>query len=129
VESTSKVGEIRFFHVFSDEWFADLKVRLSDLEATETKISSDKSLSNGLKVALSYKFLATAALVSATPKQFGKIIDDAEQMCNKIGISLLPHGTTLARCPTRRHRDCKIKYVHSSVKYIITCRCKCHEKK
>jgi hypothetical protein len=71
MESVSGVDGNRAISLFSNEWFANLKADLKKLEEMELRTEGKKTLSNGLKVALSYnKFLATAALdnVIITPK-------------------------------------------------------------
>ena len=71
MESVSGVDGNRAIPLFSNEWFANLKADLKKLEEMELRTEGKKTLSNGLKVALSYnKFLATAALdnVIITPK-------------------------------------------------------------
>ena len=71
MESVSGVDGNRAISLFSNEWFANLKADLKKLEEMELRTEGKKTLSNGLKVALSYnKFLATAALDNnvITPK-------------------------------------------------------------
>src|ERR671924_1409979 len=71
MESVSGVDGNRAIPLFSNEWFANLKADLKKLEEMELRTEGKKTLSNGLKVALSYnKFLATAALDNnvITPK-------------------------------------------------------------
>ena len=70
MESVSGVDRNRAIPLFSNEWFANLKADLKKLEEMELRTEGKKTLSNGLKVALSYnKFLATAALDNViTPK-------------------------------------------------------------
>lgn len=62
MESVPGVDGNRAISLFSNEWFANLKAELKKLEEMELRTEGKKTLSNGLKVALSYKFLATAAL-------------------------------------------------------------------
>jgi hypothetical protein len=70
MESVSGVDGNRAIPLFSNEWFANLKADLKKREEMELRTEGKKTLSNGLKVALSYnKFLATAALDNViTPK-------------------------------------------------------------
>jgi hypothetical protein len=71
MESVSGVDGNRAIPLFSNEWFANLKADLKKLEEMELRTEGKKTLSNGLKIALSYnKFLATAALDNnvITPK-------------------------------------------------------------
>lgn len=68
MESVPGVDGNRAIPLFSNEWFANLKGELKKLEEMELRTEGKKTLSNGLKVALSYKFLATAALDNVTPK-------------------------------------------------------------
>jgi hypothetical protein len=62
MESVSGVDGNRAISLFSNEWFVNLKAELKKPEEMELRTEGKKTLSNGLKVALSYKFLATAAL-------------------------------------------------------------------
>ena len=63
MESVPGVDRSRAVSPFSNGWFANLKAELKKLEEMELRTEGKKTLSNGLKVALSYnKFLATAAL-------------------------------------------------------------------
>jgi hypothetical protein len=69
MESVPGVDGNRAIPLFSNEWFANLKADLKKLEEVELRTEGKKILSNGLKVALSYKFLATVALNNViTPK-------------------------------------------------------------
>jgi hypothetical protein len=68
MESAPGVDGNRAISLFSNGWFANLKAELKKLEEMELRTEGKKTLSNGLKVALSYKFLATAALDNVTPK-------------------------------------------------------------
>jgi|SRR5215218_980322 len=68
MESVPGVDGNRAISLFSNEWFANLKAELKKLEEMGLRTEGKKTLSNGLKVALSYKFLATAALDNVTPK-------------------------------------------------------------
>lgn len=70
MESVSGVDGNRAIPLFSNGWFANLKADLKKREEMELRTEGKKTLSNGLKVALSYnKFLATAALDNViTPK-------------------------------------------------------------
>jgi hypothetical protein len=70
MESVPGVDGNRAISLFSNGWFANLKAELKKLEEMELRTEGKKTLSNGLKVALSYnKFLATAALDNViTPK-------------------------------------------------------------
>jgi hypothetical protein len=70
MESVSGVDGNRAIPLFSNEWFANLKADLKKREEMELRTEGKKTLSNGLKVALSYnKFLATAAVDNViTPK-------------------------------------------------------------
>jgi hypothetical protein len=71
MESVSGVDGNRAIPLFSNEWFANLKADLKKREEMELRSEGKKTLSNGLKVALSYnKFRATAALDNnvITPK-------------------------------------------------------------
>jgi hypothetical protein len=63
MKSVPGVDGNRAISPFSNGWFANLKAELKKLEEMELRTEGKKTLSNGLKVALSYnKFLATAAL-------------------------------------------------------------------
>ena len=71
MESVSGVDGNRAIPLFSNEWFANLKADLKKREEMKLRSEGKKTLSNGLKVALSYnKLRATAALDNnvITPK-------------------------------------------------------------
>ena|SRR5215211_173911 len=70
MQSVPGVDGNRAISLFSNGWFANLKADLKKRGEMELRTEGKKTLSNGLKVALSYnKFLATAALDNViTPK-------------------------------------------------------------
>jgi hypothetical protein len=70
MQSVPGVDGNRAISLFSNGWFANLKADLKKREEMKLRTEGKKTLSNGLKVALSYnKFLATAALDNViTPK-------------------------------------------------------------
>jgi hypothetical protein len=67
MESVPGVDRSRAISLFSNGWFANLKAELKKLEEMELRREGKKTLSNGLKVALSYnKFLATAHWITSS---------------------------------------------------------------
>jgi hypothetical protein len=66
MESVSGVDGNRAISLFSREWFANLKADLKKLEEMELRTEGKKTLSNGLKVALSSSLLQPHWITSSS---------------------------------------------------------------
>lgn len=114
--------------MFSEDWKQGVKKLIAD-----KKNSSDdwqRSFADLSEAAIARKILGDVALAYATDEMFGRIITDAEKVCNEIGISLIQDGATVERCVTKTHKECTAKYVGSdpAFKRTIICKCACHSK-
>ena len=114
--------------IFSKEWKEGVKKQLAEWKSSSD--SMDKNIAKVFEAALVHKIIAEVSLTYAPQDLYGRIVSDAECICNEIGASLLNDEEEVSRCMTRKHRDCKGAYVHTNpdIKRKIICRCKCHER-
>lgn len=114
--------------LFPEQWRLKVRQILDEMKTSEDGLS--KSMGNTFELAIVYKFLSDIALEYAPSNLFGRIVVDAEKICNDVGTSLVRDGDNVDRCLTKKHADCAGSYLnsHPNVKRIIICNCKCHHK-
>lgn len=115
-----------FDEIFSKEWKENGKVLLARWRSSDESL--ERNLVSLFELMVAYKCLSDIALAYAPRELYGRIVVDAEKVCNEIGTSIIRVGDEVSECLTRRHEDCKGSYTnsHPNVKRTIICKCQCH---
>lgn len=104
----------------------EIKASFRRMEKLELD-NPDHVLSSYMRIAWAYHCLAMTGIAYSTPKQYKKIMSEAERLCNLFGTSL-EKRESIERCLTKKHQDCLGDYVSTHAVKIVVCKCACHRK-
>jgi len=111
--------------LFPEQWRENIRKTLTETKSGDERLGT--KMLDLFETTVTYRVLADIALEYAPRNLFGRIVVDAEKVCNDMGTSLIRDGDTVSTCMTKRHEDCTGSYVntHPKVKRTLVCKCEC----
>lgn len=113
-------------NLFADDAIlANLRDQIRRSEALEID-KPDRAYSWNKKFTYAIMILASTALEHLSQKERVRVIDEANEIHNRIGVAMLEKRESVDSCLCEKHEECMGRYASIYVNGDVICRCNCH---